>query len=148
MDHILVAVDDSPGARRAVTEGVELARSTGAALTFLAVRHRIRLLGDPQYQRRLTKQLARFRPVLDDALSEAEQAGVEADAEILEGDVVEEIIRVALYRESDVIVVGSRGLGPFTSAMLGSVSRALVEYAPVPVVIAGREAVTPPAFVM
>ena len=148
MKHILVAVDDSPGACRAVAEGVDLARSTGAAVTFLAVRHRIRLLGNPQYQRRLTKQLARFRPVLDEALAEAERAGVEADAEILEGDVVEEIIRVALYRESDAIVVGSRGLGPFASAMLGSVSRALLEYAPTPVVVAGREAVKRPAFVI
>jgi nucleotide-binding universal stress UspA family protein len=139
MKHILVAVDDTPGARRAVTEGIELARKTGAAVTFLAVRHRIRLLGNPHYQHRLTKQLARFRPVLDEAVAEAESAGVEADAEIQEGDVVDEILRIAVYRESEAIVVGSRGLGPFTGAMLGSVSLAVLEHAPVPVVVAGRE---------
>jgi nucleotide-binding universal stress UspA family protein len=140
MRHVLVAVDGSRGSQAAVTEGIELARETGAALTFLAVRHPIHLLGRPHYQRRLTRQLARLRPPLDAALAEAESAGVDADAEIQEGDAVDEILRVAIYRDSDAVVVGSRGLGPVAGAVLGSVSRALVELSPVPVVVAKEEA--------
>ena len=37
---------------------------------------------------------------------------------------------------ADLIVVGSRGLGPWTSAVLGSVSADLVDHAPCPVLVA------------
>lgn len=136
MRHLVVAVDGSAGSRAAVTEGIALSRATGAAVTFLAVRHPIRLLGKPYYQHKLTRQLARLRPPLDDALAQAAEAGIRADAEIQEGDPVEEILRVAVYRDSEMIVVGSRGLGPVAGAILGSVSKALVEFSPVPVVVA------------
>ncbi len=144
MTHILVAVDGSPGSRAAVSEGVDLARATGADVIFLGVRHRISVLrGRPFYQRKLSGQLARLRPALDAAIEEAERAGVEAESEILEGDVVEEILRAALYREADLIVVGSRGLGPVAGAVLGSVSKALVELAPMPVLVAKERAAKP-----
>jgi nucleotide-binding universal stress UspA family protein len=143
MKHILVAVDGSPGSRTAVTEGIAFAGETGAAVTFLAVRHPIHLLGEPHYQRKLTRQLARLRPPLDAALAQAGEAAVDADAEIQEGDPVEEILRVALYRDADTIVVGSRGLGRVAGAMLGSVSKALVELSPIPVVVAKEEAEQP-----
>jgi nucleotide-binding universal stress UspA family protein len=143
MRHIVVAVDGSPGSRAAVAEAIDIARSTGASLTFLAVRRPIHLLGKPHYQHKLTRQLARLRPPLDEALALAEEAGVKADAEIQEGDVVEEILRVAVYRDSELIVVGSRGLGPVAGAVLGSVSKALVEISPVPVVVAKKGVETP-----
>jgi nucleotide-binding universal stress UspA family protein len=136
MKHVLVAVDGSPGSRPAVTEGIELARTTGAHVTFLAVRRPIHLLGKPHYQRKLTDQLARIRPALMRAKLSARQVGVEADTEIQEGDVIEEILRVAVYRDSDLIVVGSRGLGPIAGAVRGSVSKALVELSPIPVLVA------------
>jgi len=43
---------------------------------------------------------------------------------------------------ADLIVVGSRGLGVTASALLGSVSGALVDHAPCPVLVARGEAVT------
>jgi nucleotide-binding universal stress UspA family protein len=147
MRHILVAVDGSAGSRAAVTEGVELARAAGAAVTFVAVRHGIPLLGKPYYQRKLSEQLARFRPALEEAMTAAADAGVEAEAETLEGDVVESILRVAVYRDVDMIVVGTRELGPVAGAMLGSVSKALVDLAPMPVLVAKTRATAPLATV-
>lgn len=46
------------------------------------------------------------------------------------------ILNVADRFDPDLLVVGSRGLGPFTSALLGSVSEELVDHAPCPVLVA------------
>jgi nucleotide-binding universal stress UspA family protein len=143
MKRIVVGTDGSPGAKVAVHEGVELARRLGAAITFVAVRHSIPILGDPFYQRKLSRQLREARAALDEAREEAERLGVEADHEIAEGDVVDELLRAAQYCEADLIVVGSRGLGPVAGAVLGSVSRALVQYAPIPVLVVKERSAAP-----
>ncbi|HZR91951.1 MAG TPA: universal stress protein [Gaiellaceae bacterium] len=145
MERIIIAVDGSRGAQAAVKEGVELARIMGASVTFVAVRHAIPLLGDPFYQRKLTEQMAALKPGLEQAMEEADRAGVNADYEIAEGSIVSEILRAARYREAGMIVVGSRGLGAFRGALLGSVSMGLVELSPLPVLVVkeGRAAERP-----
>jgi len=136
MKRILIGTDGSPGARAAVAEGLVLARPLGAEVTFVAVRPRVAgLLGEPYYQRRLSAKLAGARTALDEALAEAERLGVEAEHQIAEGDPAEEILRVAGHLDADVIVVGSRGLGAVAGALLGSVSRFLVQHSPVPVLV-------------
>ena len=135
MNRIVIGTDGSPGGRAAVEEGLELARLVGAPVTFICVRHQIVLLGDPYYQRKLSEQLAHARAALDEAMDKADRIGVEADCEIAEGDPVDELIRAARYQEADLIVVGSRGLGAIAGALLGSVSRALVQHSPVPVLV-------------
>jgi nucleotide-binding universal stress UspA family protein len=143
MNRIVVATDGSPGACAAVAEGVELARVTGAAVTFVYVRHGIPVLGTPYYQRKLSAQLRNARAALDPAMAEAARQGVEAEYEIAEGTAVDEILRAADYGDADLIVVGSRGLGAVAGALLGSVSRALVELAPVPVLVAKEKVAAP-----
>jgi len=133
---IIIGTDGSPGAVAAVREGLELAQDAGASVTFVSVRHSISLLGDPYYQRRLTRQLGRARAAVEQAMTAAELEGVDADYEIVEGDPVDQLLAVAAYRDADLIVVGSRGLGPFSGAVLGSVSKALVELSPLPVLVA------------
>lgn len=135
MNRILVATDGSPGAREAVLDGLDLALTTGSSVTFVYVRHDIPLLGSPFYERKLSKQLRRARAALDEAMAEAERQSVDADTDIAEGDVVEEILEAAVFREADIIVVGSRGLGRLTGAVMGSVSKALVELSPIPVLV-------------
>lgn len=135
MNRIVIGTDGSPGSHAAVEEGLELARLVGAPVTFICVRQPIVLLGDPYYQRKLSEQLADARAALDLAMDEADQLGLEADCEIAEGDPVDELIRAARYQEADVIVVGSRGLGAIAGALIGSVSKALVQHSPVPVLV-------------
>ncbi len=143
MERIVIATDGSRGAHAAVLEGVELARATGAAVTFVYVRHGIPLLGSPFYQRKLSDQLRHARATLEAAIEVADLQGVEADQEIAEGDPVDEILRTAVYRDAGLIVVGSRGLGAVAGALLGSVSRSLAETAPIPVLVAKERAVQP-----
>jgi nucleotide-binding universal stress UspA family protein len=135
MNRIVIGTDGSPGSHVAVDEGLELARLVGVPVTFIYVRHPIALLGDPYYQRKLSEQLTHARAALDEAMEEADRIGVESDCEIAEGDPVDELIRAARYQEADLIVVGSRGLGAIAGALIGSVSKALVQHAPVPVLV-------------
>jgi len=136
MNRILIATDGSDGAWAAVEEGVALAAEVGAEVVFVSVRHDVSpLLGDPWYQRRLSHQLDDAREALDRAEAEAAARGVPCDSEILEGDPVACIASAAGIREADLVVVGSRGHGLLTSALIGSVSRELLTRSPVPVLV-------------
>jgi nucleotide-binding universal stress UspA family protein len=135
MNTILIGTDGSAGAAAAVEDGVALASETGAEVVFVTVRHDAPLLGDPAYQRHLTQQLQRARAALDEAEAEADRRGVPHDSEIVEGDAVACIVEIARHRKADLVIVGSRGHGAFTSALIGSVSRELLSRSPVPVMI-------------
>lgn len=55
--------------------------------------------------------------------------GLQAKTELLRGDAATEIIDFTKSHETDLVVAGSRGLGPVRSWLLGSVSRKLGHYA-------------------
>jgi nucleotide-binding universal stress UspA family protein len=56
----------------------------------------------------------------------------EVHTEILEGSPAEAIIEVANTSKSDLIVMGSRGLGRLAGLLLGSTSQKVVSHAPCP----------------
>jgi nucleotide-binding universal stress UspA family protein len=83
---IVAAVDASAASRAAVEEAVKLAAELEAPLVFAYVRPApAGFFGSPLHQQRLTTKNERARHVLDRALHIANTAGVEAEAEILEG---------------------------------------------------------------
>ena len=67
------------------------------------------------------------------------ERGVESEMKTAHGDPVEEILREAESGAYDLVVVGSRGLGPVGRLLLGSVSERLVRTAPCPVLVAGED---------
>ena len=134
---IIVAVDGSEGSDAAIDEAVELARQMDAALSFAYVRKPpSSALGHPYYERHLSHDLRKGRDVIAEAIEAAGRAGIECDGDIFEGDVADEIVSLADNRDVDLIVVGSRGYGALAGALLGSVSREVVQHAPVPVLVA------------
>ena len=85
----------------------------------------------------------RARLTLDIALARLAASGVNARAVICDGqDAVDGLLRLAEREKPSLIVVGSRGRGPWASILLGSTARWIVIASPIPVLVA-RQAVTP-----
>lgn len=137
IDRILIATDGSPESLVAAEEGVRLAKALGAGVTFVAVAHApLPVLGDPYYQRAVTKNLGHMRTALAKATSYAKERRITYETELLEGSPAKAILELARSRDADLIVVGSRGLGAVKGALLGSVSSAIVHQADRPVLVA------------
>ena len=129
---IVAAVDGSAAGRAAIGEAVRLAGELGAPIAFVHVRRGpAGFFGAPDYQRRLTKEMARARRVLVQALAAANRAGVQAEGEILEGSPRRRITEFARDRGARLIVVGSRG-----RKFRQSVSTGVIRAAGRPVIVA------------
>lgn len=76
--------------------------------------------------------------MLEGILSEAvpDTGGVPLDRRATQGSPAEELVRAAA--DAELLVVGSRGHGGFTSLLLGSVSHQCVQHASCPVVVVPR----------
>ena len=129
---IVAAVDGSAASRAAIGEAVRLAGELDVPVAFVYVRRGpAGFFGAPVYQRRLTAEMSRARRVLDRALAVADNAGVPAEGEILEGSPTRRITEFARDRGARLIVVGSRD-----RKLRQSVSKAVIRAAERPVVLA------------
>lgn len=138
MKTVLIATDGSEHARQAVTFGVELAAEQHARVVFVHVAPMTDVLptGGFGMTAAIPHELTENdRSCLEEAEAVASEHDVAASCRLLRGDVVKEIVDHANLVEADVIVVGTRGHGALTGAMLGSVSRGLLHKARRPVLI-------------
>ena len=136
-NRILIATDGSPGSLAAAEEGVRLAKLLGAGVTFVGVAQApLRVLGHHYYQRALSKSLGAIRVALAKSTPYAVERHVEYETELLEGSPAKVVLDLARSRDVDLIVVGSRGLGPAKGALLGSVASEIVQKADRPVLVA------------
>ena len=60
---------------------------------------------------------------------------IKAEKHVETGDIHKAILRVAESEKSDIIIMGSRGLGLFKGALMGSVSQKVVEESKIPVMV-------------
>ncbi len=136
-ERILLAVDGSEHALHATRKAAELARLMKPVEFRIVVAYDpIPLyLGEPNMQIAITNRKGEAEEVLNMAVKEVGDLPCEIHTELLEGDPASAIIEVASIRNSDVIVMGSRGLGRLAGLLLGSTSQKVVAHAPCPVLI-------------
>jgi len=135
--HILLAVDGSDHAMRAAKVASEMAHCVKAVELRVVVAYDPipPYLGEPNLQGAINARLDDAQAILQKAVTAVGDIPGEIHTELIEGDSAEAIIDVAKTRTSDVIVMGSRGLGRLAGLVLGSTSQKVVSHAPCPVLI-------------
>ena len=132
---IVLALDGSDGAERAVPVAADLARRDAA---HVIVAHAQTRALETAINARLDQQVEALRA-----------AGIEAEVvivpSVLDGGEADAIAEVASNHDADVIVIAGRGRTPFAGALLGSVTQRLLHVSdrPVLVIPPGGEALQP-----
>lgn len=136
-DKILLAVDGSDHALHAARIAAEMARGMKPKEFRIVVSYDTipMYLGEPNMQIAINSRKLEAEEVLAAAVKEVGNLPCEIHTEILEGDPGEAIIEVANTRQSEIIIMGSRGLGRLAGLLLGSTSQKVVSHAPCPVLI-------------
>jgi nucleotide-binding universal stress UspA family protein len=139
MQRIVVGIDGSEGARRALEWAVAEAQLRDACViavhawvepAAVAVGSFVTASGaQPEMFEELADRTAR------DAVASVDTSGVVRGVEtrVVAGAAAHTLLEAA--RDADLVVVGSRGLGGFSGLLLGSVSQQVAHHATCPVVI-------------
>jgi nucleotide-binding universal stress UspA family protein len=136
---IVCGVDHSPGAQAAIDVAIGLSRALGSRTVLVhAVEPPVpaREFGMPPTTSFVgVDQLREAGAALLDEVVERLALGSDVRQVVRIGAAADVIAAAAEESEAEFIVVGSRGLGPVSALLLGSVSRALAVRAPCPTVI-------------
>lgn len=146
---VVVGVDGSPGAERALRWAAEEARNHHRPLTLVTaipLPERYRMGEAIMYYEEMCREArAEGHHILAAAREVVEQLAPEVDVREVPAEVDPRDVLIELTKGADTIVVGSRGRGSMRSLLLGSTSVALSRHAHCPVVICrpGAEGATP-----
>jgi len=139
MHSVMVAIDGSDAANRALDTAVEFVQAVGAALTIVTVES-VRYAKEQGTFEQVEGDGADLvemsaRQILGGAARQANAAGINPKLELLWGDPAEAIIGAAGRDKVDIIVAGRRGRGRLLGLLLGSVSQKLISLAPCTVIV-------------
>ncbi len=141
MKRILVATDGSDGADQAVDFAIDLCEEMGSALDVIAVRPHLRPgKGGPVVPITEIEEQHGAEHIAQRACERAAKKGVAASAHHAFGDAADDIDALGRELGVDLIVIGSRGLGPVAGALMGSVSRAVIKRSQIPVTVVRADA--------
>ena len=140
-ENVLLAEDGSDAAYRARRVLVRWPVFRGVGVHVVSVSHvkapmlsgvTASVYSDARAALRETESESRhaYGVLAEEAASDLRFAGLHASATVREGDPAEQIVEYARAVEADLIVMGTRGRGAVSRAVLGSVARAVVLTAP------------------
>jgi nucleotide-binding universal stress UspA family protein len=132
---IVLGFDGSECSGSALNTAIDLARRYDDRLVVVfAVEPPMRSVGEEfrEHEKALTEVGQR---VATSALERAEEAGVEADIELVHERPAPAILDVARQRDAHMIVIGTHSESPLRGAILGSVPHKLLHVSDRPVVV-------------
>jgi nucleotide-binding universal stress UspA family protein len=140
MHHLLVAIDGSESAGRALQHAMALAREMGAVELHLAT-----VLPEPIIYGEIAvyvsadkihaMQQEHAAEILAPAIEAVKQAGVPYTTDVLIGEVAPSLVKKAAERGCDGIVMGTRGTGVIENLMMGSIATKVVHLTKLPVTL-------------
>jgi len=140
-ERILVAVDGSPFADRALSYAVDLAKKYASTLIILHVVLRrfyavtpseAGVLATTVYVKEMETE---GQEIIKKAEAYAHGAGVSFECKLVQGVPADEIVKISTSEKVDLIVVGSRGLTEVRAFLLGSVSDKVSHHAKCPTLV-------------
>jgi nucleotide-binding universal stress UspA family protein len=127
---ILVPLDGSALAERAVKEAAEIARGTGAELILLKVVQvplsKVPEAGESEEIKSVQEIAAKARIYLDGIASRYAKDSIKIQAVVLEGPAAAAILGYAHDKDVDVIVMSTHGRTGLSKALMGSVAEQVV----------------------
>jgi nucleotide-binding universal stress UspA family protein len=135
---IVVAYDDSPGARRALQIGADLAQRPGAELVAVAVEahlpHYGATVGEVEEERAVEEQAC--QRWLRAAEAYADERGVKLRTAIVAGHPAEKLVQAAQEHGADLLILGHSGHSAIWGRFLGSTVEKVSRHATCSVLIA------------
>ena len=138
---ILVAVDGSPFAERALAQAVDLSKMYGAHLLVVHVVLRRFYAVTPSEAGVLATTVfvkemeSEGKKIIAKSEEFVKAAGVAYECKLVQGVPADEIVRLGQAEKVDLIVLGSRGLTEVRAFLLGSVSDKVTHHAKCPILI-------------
>jgi nucleotide-binding universal stress UspA family protein len=134
IERVLVATDGSYDAVQAIEWLAGFPLPTDAAVDVVTA-VRLPFAADALAALGWREFLAESERVVDEARRRLEKRWPAVSGRVLDGDPREAVVDAATKAQSDLIVLGARGLGGVTSFLLGSVSLGVTRHAPCPVLV-------------
>ena len=143
MKKILIPVDSSEFSKRAVEEGVKMAKAFGSQVVLLYVANT--RIDYSKYEINLSTQA--LEELAEGEINQAETLLKElkeafgdmadkVEMVILEGHAIDEIVEYAKVSDADMLIVGSHGMGSILRrASLGSVTNKVLHHVDKPVLV-------------
>ena len=133
---IIVALDGSEQSLLALEHARAIAECFRSKLVLVhAFPHTSDLRDSIEYNNLVALRIKRGEEIIEAARKHLGPMSIEVDEELLEGPAAEAIFSAAATRNSDLIVMGSRGMGSLKGMVFGSVSTKVAHYAPCPVTV-------------
>ncbi|MCK5097370.1 MAG: universal stress protein, partial [Desulfobacteraceae bacterium] len=121
---------------RSTEYAIELAKLTGAEIVLLHCHDRFPIVfAEPNFQRAVNEITKASEELVEPFITKLEQAGMNYEARILEGNPGNKIPEVVTIEKIDLIVMGSRGVTDFAGLFLGSVAHQVLNKSDCPVFI-------------
>jgi universal stress protein A len=139
VQHVLVPLDFSATAERALTYAIALAQQLHARLTLLHVLHLTPLaMGEMTAEgvaTYLEVQETEAHQLLQVSLKRVQHAGLQGDILLVRGTPTQTIVETAGEQGVDLIIMGTHGRTGLTHVLLGSVAEHVVRHASCPVLV-------------